>query len=226
MQGVLGLKCEARIGEVEIALRDRGERWVIGVDEAGRGPLAGPVGVGAVLLDLQALDWVQPLNDSKQLTESAREELLPQVYERSAAHALVMMAPAEVDSLNVLWASMEGMRRAVTTILEARPDVAGCEVLVDGNRPMPRFTGRQRPLVKGDARSWAIAAASIIAKVERDRLMVALGERHPEYGFAQHKGYPTRAHLAALREHGPCPEHRRSFAPVAAALASAAEAEG
>jgi ribonuclease HII len=122
----------------------------------------------------------------------------------------------------VLWASMEGMRRTVVDVLQRRPDVRGCEVLVDGNRPIPDFTGPQRPLVKGDSRSWAIAAASIIAKVERDRLMAALGEEYPMYGFGRHKGYPTAAHLSALREHGPCPEHRRTFAPVAAAIAAAA----
>ncbi len=219
MQGVLELKSNAAIGDVEKALLARGERWVVGVDEAGRGPLAGPVSVGAVVLDLQSLDWVEGLNDSKQLSEAAREALLPTVRANAVAHALVMVEPDEIDELNILWASMEGMRRAVTAVIEEFPEAAGSEVLVDGNRPIPRFTGVQRPLVKGDSRSWAIAAASIIAKVERDRLMVGLDQEYPNYGFAQHKGYPTKQHLLALEAHGACPHHRKTFAPVARALA-------
>lgn len=225
MQGVLEMKCDAAIGDVERALHDRGDRWVIGVDEAGRGPLAGPVSVGAVVLDLQKLEWVGRLNDSKQLSEAARERLLPAVYENAVAHSLVLVQPAEIDELNILWASMEGMRRAVTAVLDQFPDAVGSEILVDGDRPIPRFTGRQRALVKGDSRSWAIAAASIIAKVERDHLMVKLGEEFPAYGFARHKGYPTKQHLRALEAHGACPHHRRTFAPVARALAAAGESE-
>lgn len=220
MQGVLDLKSDAAIGDVERALRASGERWVIGVDEAGRGPLAGPVAVGAVVVDLADLEWTEDLNDSKQLSESERERLLPVVRANVAAHSLIMVEPDEIDTLNILWASMEGMRRAVEQLREGFPDARGAEVLVDGNRAIPRFGGRQRPLVRGDARSWAIAAASIIAKVQRDRLMVELDRVHPEYGFARHKGYPTRQHLGALAEHGPCPHHRRSFRPVAEAFAA------
>lgn len=222
MQGVLDLKCDAEIGEVERALRAAGERWVIGVDEAGRGPLAGPVSVAAVVLDLSELGWTDGLDDSKQLAEAERDRLLPVVRTYAAAHSLVMVEPDEIDTLNILWASMEGMRRAVELVRAEFPAAADAEVLVDGNRPIPQYTGRQRALVRGDSRSWAIAAASIVAKVERDRLMIELDAAFPVYGFARHKGYPTRHHLTALAEHGPCPHHRQSFRPVAEALAARA----
>ena len=192
----------------ENALRASGFRVVAGIDEAGRGPLAGPVCVAAVILPD---DFSHPmLNDSKQLSEAKRERLYEEITGdvRIAWHC-VSIEPAEIDRINILQATWEGMRRAALG-LQPRPDAA----LIDG-KPVKRFPVHHVALVKGDSLSYSIAAASIIAKVTRDRLMIELGQQHPEYGFAIHKGYPTPAHLTALKAHGPCPHHRRSFAPVA-----------
>lgn len=192
----------------ENTLRAAGFRVVAGIDEAGRGPLAGPVCVAAVVLPD---DFSHPvLNDSKQLSEVKRERL----YEEITADArirwhCVTVEPAEIDRINILQATWAGMRRAALA-LQPVPDA----VLIDG-KPVKQYPLHQVALVKGDSLSYSIAAASIIAKVTRDRLMVAMAQRHPAYGFEIHKGYPTPAHLAALRQHGPCPEHRRSFGPVA-----------
>lgn len=192
----------------ENTLRAAGFRVVAGVDEAGRGPLAGPVCVAAVVLPEDFSHSV--LNDSKQLSEVKRERL----YEEITADArirwhCVTVEPAEIDRINILQATWEGMRRAALA-LQPVPDA----VLIDG-KPVKKYPLHQVALVKGDSLSYSIAAASIIAKVTRDRLMVAMAQKHPGYGFEIHKGYPTPAHLAALRQHGPCPEHRRSFGPVA-----------
>ncbi len=192
----------------EKTLRAAGFRVVAGIDEAGRGPLAGPVCVAAVVLPD---DFFHPvLNDSKQLSEVKRERL----YEEITADArirwhCVTVEPAEIDRINILQATWAGMRRAALA-LQPVPDA----VLIDG-KPVKQYPLHQVALVKGDSLSYSIAAASIIAKVTRDRLMVAMAQKHPAYGFEIHKGYPTPAHLAALRQHGPCPEHRRSFGPVA-----------
>lgn len=180
--------------------------WVAGVDEAGRGPLAGPVVVAAVILRDDAP--IEGLNDSKRLTARRREALAAQIREQAAAVAVVSLGPGEVDELNILGASLEGMRRAVAG-LALRPSRA----LVDGNR-VPALECPCEALVGGDASIPAISAASILAKVTRDACMVELDSRYPGYGFARHKGYPTREHLEALHRLGPCPEHRRSFAPV------------
>lgn len=214
------------IGDIERAMAARGARWVIGVDEVGRGPLAGPVTVAGVALRLDAIDWCDGLDDSKKLDPSTRIELAARVRANAASVHVVRMDPTEVDRLNVLAASLEGMRRAAESVCdELGLDPADVVILVDGNRPMPGWPGPQQPLVRGDARSWAIAAASVVAKVHRDDEMCAHGETWPEFGFARHKGYPTPAHLAALREHGPTPIHRRSFAPVAAAMARATSSD-
>jgi ribonuclease HII len=189
-------------------LRASGFRVVAGIDEAGRGPLAGPVCVAAVILPD---DFTHPvLNDSKQLSETKRERLYEEITgdERICWHC-VSVEPDEIDRINILQATWEGMRRAALA-LNPPPDAA----LIDG-RPVKHFPMHQLALVKGDSLSYSIAAASIIAKVTRDRLMVAMARQHPEYGFEIHKGYPTPAHLAALKQHGPCPHHRRSFGPVA-----------
>ncbi len=192
----------------ENTLRAAGFRIVAGVDEAGRGPLAGPVCVAAVVLPDDFTHTV--LNDSKQLSEAKRERL----YEEFTADArirwhCVSIEPDEIDRINILQATWEGMRRA-TLGLNPVPHAA----LIDG-KPVKRFPLHQVALVKGDSLSYSIAAASIIAKVTRDRLMVAMARQHPEYGFEIHKGYPTPKHLAALKQYGPCPHHRRSFRPVA-----------
>ncbi len=183
-----------------------GPGLLAGVDEAGRGPLAGPVVAAAVMLDDRAP--IRGLNDSKKLSARTRERLFDEILAKALCCRIATASVEEIDSLNILQATLLAMRRAVEG-LRLRPHV----VLIDGNR-CPELHVPVRAIVKGDARVQCIAAASILAKVHRDRLCAELHARHPEYGFAGHKGYPTPAHLAALREHGPCPEHRRSFAPV------------
>lgn len=181
-----------------------GRRVVVGLDEAGRGCLAGPVVAAAVVLPPEA--DVPGLDDSKKLSPEAREALVPVIRREAVAVAVGQCSAAEVDALNVLWASMEAMRRASAS-LPLPPDV----LLVDGNRAIPEAPWPQETVVKGDGKSLSIAAASVVAKVTRDRLMVALHADHPEYGWDGHKGYPTAAHYAALAAHGPSPHHRRSF---------------
>ena len=178
-----------------------------GVDEAGRGPLAGPVVVAAVILD--PARPIAGLDDSKKLSEKRREALYPQIVERALAHCVVVVEAEEIDRLNIFQATMAGMSRAVAGLAPAAH-----EALVDGNKLPQDLPCPGRAIVGGDALEPAIGAASILAKVTRDRLMVALESIHPGYGFAVHKGYPTPAHLAALQRLGPCPQHRRSFAPV------------
>lgn len=183
---------------------------VCGVDEAGRGPLAGPVYAAAVILDPQApIDGVR---DSKLLTAARREALSREIRERALAWAVASASAAEIDGLNILQATLLAMQRAVDA-LSIEPALAR----VDGNRP-PRLRCPVQTLVGGDAIDPAISAASILAKCARDEAMLALHERFPSYRFDRHKGYPTAEHLALLRQHGPCPEHRRSFAPVRALL--------
>ena len=178
-----------------------------GVDEAGRGPLAGPVVVAAVILD--PARPIAGLGDSKKLSEKRREALYPQIVERALAHCVVVVEAEEIDRLNIFQATMAGMSRAVAGLAPAAH-----EALVDGNKLPRDLPCPGRAIVGGDALEPAIGAASILAKVTRDRLMVALESIHPGYGFAVHKGYPTPAHLAALQRLGPCPQHRRSFSPV------------
>jgi ribonuclease HII len=177
-----------------------------GVDEVGRGPLAGDVVAAAVILDPERP--IDGLRDSKKLSESRREALAGLVRERAVAWSIGRASVAEIDSLNILQASLLAMHRAVAG-LQPQPDY----VLVDGNR-LPRWAYPSEPVVKGDDRVPAIAAASILAKVQRDGELVALDKSYPGYGFATHKGYPTEAHLQALKELGVTPVHRRSFAPV------------
>jgi len=185
---------------------------VAGVDEAGRGPLAGPVAVAAVILD--PARPVQGLDDSKKLSPARREALYPLIVERALAWHVEMVAVEEIDRLNILHATLEGMRRCVAA-LGPRVELAR----IDGNAVPKGMPCMAEAIVGGDALEPAIMAASILAKVSRDRLMVELHARHPQYGFDLHKGYPTPSHLAALAQHGPCPHHRRSFAPVREAAA-------
>ncbi len=194
---------------------DRSVLRVAGVDEAGRGPLAGPVAVAAVILD--PARRIDGLDDSKKLSPAQREALYPQIVERALAFHIEMVAVEEIDRLNILHATLEGMRRCVVAL---GPQVQ--LVRIDGNTLPRALPCMAEAIVGGDALEPAISAASILAKVARDRLMCRLHEEHPHYGFDVHKGYPTPAHLAALARHGPCPHHRRSFAPVRAALARAA----
>lgn len=192
--------------EMERGMWERGIRHVAGVDEAGRGPLAGPVVAAAVILpqdcDLRGVD------DSKKLSAQKREALFDVIRQEAVAVGVGRVDHEEIDRLNILEGTLEAMRRAVRD-LGVRPDC----VLVDGTH-LPHCGCSERAIVDGDARSLSIAAASVIAKVTRDREMVALDAQHPGYGFADHKGYGTAQHLAALKRLGPCPVHRRSFRPV------------
>lgn len=186
-------------------------RLIAGVDEVGRGPLVGDVVTAAVILDPN--NPIEGLRDSKKLSEKRREALYHEIREKALAWCVARASVAEIDQLNILHATMLAMQRAVAG-LPVQPDF----VRVDGNR-CPDFGGiGAEALVKGDDKEPAISAASILAKVTRDQEMKALDQRHPQYGFANHKGYPTAAHLAALAEHGALPEHRTSFKPVRRAL--------
>ncbi len=182
-------------------------RLVAGVDEAGRGPLAGPVVCAAVILDPRKP--IEGLGDSKALSEKKREQLSPLIQEHSLAWKIIFIDAKDIDRLNIFKATMEGMRRAVNE-LTIKPRHA----LIDGNKIPPGLLCSAEALVKGDARETCIMAASILAKVARDAYMLKLHDQFQQYGFARHKGYPTAAHFEALKLHGPCPEHRRSFAPV------------
>ena len=189
--------------------------WVCGVDEAGRGPLAGAVVAGAVVLDPD--NPIDGLKDSKKLSAARREFLFEQIQLKAKAWGIGEASPTEIDQVNILQATMLAMRRAIedlTTRLGAWPDKA----LIDGNR-CPELPIAAEAIVKGDTEEPAISAASILAKVTRDRQMMALHELHPQYGFDQHMGYPTEAHFAALQKFGACEEHRRSFSPVRNVLA-------
>ncbi len=179
------------------------EGLIAGIDEAGRGPLAGPVVAAAVILYPGA--EILGINDSKKLSEKAREALYPEILERSMAVGIGIVSAGRIDEINILQATYEAMRKAVSQLC-FQPDV----LLVDAVT-IPGIGIRQVPIIKGDAKSLSIGAASIIAKVTRDRMMRELDEVYPEYGFAAHKGYGTAAHIAALKEYGPCPIHRTSF---------------
>ena len=199
--------------EFEHLWQSRGVNVIAGVDEAGRGPLAGPVVVAAVILPLDDSSFKVGVDDSKALTDARRRSLYEELTGDSRVRwAVSVKDAATIDRLNILRATHEGMREAVQSLGD---DVE--VALVDG-LPVPDFPVQAQFIVKGDARSASIGAASIIAKVTRDRMMEELETVYPGYGFAKHKGYGTAAHLAALEKLGACPEHRRSFAPVAEAL--------
>lgn len=198
--------------EIEAALIAQGLWPIAGIDEVGRGPLAGPVCVAAVILDRDNLP--QGLDDSKKLSASRRAALYEEICARACAVSVALAPAAEIDALNIRGATLASMARAARALA-----IAPRFVLVDG-RDLPPLSCPGRAVIKGDATSLSIAAASIVAKVTRDRLMARLDRLHPGYGFAGHAGYPTAAHRAALKAKGPCPEHRRSFAPVRACDAS------
>jgi len=177
---------------------------VCGVDEAGRGPLAGPVYAAAVVLSPDCP--IEGLNDSKKLSEKKREALYDVIIDRAVAYCIASASVAEIEEYNILGATYLAMTRAVQG-LAVTPQLA----LIDGNRIPPQLGVAAQTVVKGDAQSESIAAASILAKVTRDRLLIEMDAQYPQYGFAVHKGYGTAAHTAALKEYGPCPEHRPSF---------------
>ncbi|WP_290650220.1 ribonuclease HII [Aquisalimonas sp.] len=186
------------------------EHRLAGIDEAGRGPLAGPVVVAAVILDPR--NPVAGITDSKRLSAAQRQRLATQIRDQALAWAVVHAGPEEIDHVNILQATLRAMQEAVVQL-----PLSPSRALVDGNR-CPALACRGEALIGGDGLEPAIGAASILAKVDRDRVMVELDAVWPGYGFARHKGYPTRAHVQALRRLGPTPVHRRSFAPVRDAL--------
>lgn len=200
---------DARL-EFESALWSQGITCVAGVDEVGAGPLAGPVYAAAVILPVGFFD--PAINDSKKLTRRKRDAVVEVIRTHAFAFAFGSCTPEEIDQLNILQASREAMRRAVAGLL-SQPQ----HILVDA-RVIPNMTIPQTAIIKGDSRSQTIAAASILAKVERDGVMASYAGLYPGYGFDKHQGYGTQAHLDALQRLGPCPIHRRSFAPVAAQL--------
>ena len=190
----------------ETALARTGHCWIVGVDEAGRGPLAGPVTAAAVRLDPD--DLPQGLQDSKRLSVAAREALFGQIMARGAV-GIGHASPAEIDEINILQATWLAMRRAIAA-LPCAPD----HLLIDGNRLPPGLPCPAQAIIKGDGKVASIAAASIVAKVTRDRIMARLDLVYPGYGWAENAGYPTKRHKNAIADLGPTPEHRRSFAPI------------
>ena len=200
-----------RLMHFERHLWAQGVRRVAGVDEAGRGCLAGPVVAAAVVLSPDCV--IAKIDDSKKLSRTQRETLYEEIAAKALAVGIGQVEAEEIDKLNILQASLKAMRLALEN-LRPPPD----QVLIDGHLPA-RSPYPEQAIIDGDARSLSIAAASIVAKVHRDRLMCECDARYPEYGFAAHKGYGSAAHLAALGAHGPCPLHRRSFGPVAACVA-------
>jgi len=191
----------------EKGLRRKGAQAIAGLDEAGRGPLAGPVVSAAVILPWPC-DWLG-LDDSKRLTPRERERHREHIMANALAVGLGVVSPARIDAVGILQATWESMRRALAR-LAMKPD----HLLVDGPFPIPGVSIPQTPLINGDARSLCVAAASVVAKVNRDEIMCLLDEKYPQYGFVRHKGYGTSEHLVALRRYGPCKVHRRSFRGV------------
>lgn len=195
-----------RLDQMKVYEREYGQAGVLcGIDEAGRGPLAGPVVAGAVILpeDCQILY----LNDSKKLSEKRREELFLEIQEKAVSWAVGIVSPQDIDEMNILQATYKAMRQAVSQLTPSPQILLNDAVTIPG---LPESM-TQVPIIKGDAKSVSIAAASILAKVTRDHMMIEYDKLYPEYGFARHKGYGTAVHTAAIREYGPCPIHRRSF---------------
>jgi ribonuclease HII len=190
------LKYEARAA-------NQGYRFVIGVDEAGRGPLAGPVVAGAVLLPERVS--LNGLDDSKKLSEKTREKFFPEIIKTALTFGVGVVSVATIEKINILQASLLAMKQAVENC-DPPPDL----LLIDGNKQI-NHPAPQWPIVKGDGKSLSIAAASVIAKVTRDRIMQEYHQKYPEYEFDRHKGYPTKRHRENLREFGPCPIHRKTF---------------
>ncbi|MBX3060327.1 MAG: ribonuclease HII [Anaerolineae bacterium] len=198
---------------IETAVRQQhGPLYIAGIDEAGRGALAGPVVAAAVMLPLDnpdALAQLAEVNDSKQLTPLARERLFSRITHHASSYAIALEPAEVIDEIGILPATKRAMSTAVTQL-----PLPAQHLLIDGNIRLPTLNLPQQAIIRGDAHSLSIAAASILAKVTRDWLMVELDAAYPAYGFARHKGYGTANHLAALAQHGPCPHHRHSFAPI------------
>ena len=193
---------------IERSLLEKGKKYIVGVDEVGRGPLAGPVVCAAVIMPLDKELLIEGVDDSKKLSEKKRETLALLIKERALAYTVYEVSEKIIDEINILEATKLGMKRAIES-LSITPDV----VLTDGNMTID-IPFEQHSVIGGDALSYSIGAASIIAKVTRDREMVELDRQYPQYGFARHKGYGTVEHLDALKKYGPSPVHRKSFRPV------------
>ena len=207
MKPLSGEKLEKELARLE-AMREYEDTYdacayICGIDEAGRGPLAGPVVAAAAVLPKDCQIFY--LNDSKKLSEKKRDLLFDEIKEKAVAYGIGIVSPQEIDEINILQATYEAMRQAISQ-LNVIP-----EILLNDAVTIPGVDIMQVPIVKGDAKSVSIAAASILAKVTRDRMMMEYDQIYPEYGFAKHKGYGTAAHIAALKEYGPCPIHRRTF---------------
>ncbi|MDR3306108.1 MAG: ribonuclease HII [Endomicrobium sp.] len=190
---------------------DKGLRFIAGVDEAGRGPLAGPVAAAAVILPKDLI--IPDLNDSKRLSEKKREKLFDIIKEKALAYAVEIVDNTIIDQINILQAAFLAMSKAVSK-LQYKPELC----LVDGNRKIPALKLNQEALIGGDAKSACVAAASILAKVTRDRLMLEYAKQYAVYEFEKHKGYGTKKHIEALKKHGACPIHRVTFAPISEML--------
>jgi ribonuclease HII len=199
-----------RLHRYELAAFERGVEFIGGVDEVGRGPLAGPVVAACVVVNGPLM--LKGLNDSKQVPRELRTELAERIKAECIAWSVGLATVAEIERLNIYWASILAMERAIEGLTQ-RPGF----LLTDAVR-LRSFEGEQEPVIKGDAKCASVAAASIVAKVHRDALLVELDALYPHYGFAEHKGYATQRHIEALRVHGPCQEHRRAFWRVAEAL--------
>ena len=199
--------------DLEVAIRrETGVRYVVGLDEAGRGAVAGPVVAAAVILPLDAPERLQHLdavNDSKQITARKREALYSLIVEHAVAYGVGSTPAAGIDEMGILPANAQAMKAALRQL-----DPAGDYLLIDGRLRLQGIALPQRAVIRGDSLSLSIAAASIVAKVTRDRHMIDQDAHYPRYGFARHKGYCTAQHVTALEEHGPCPIHRHSFAPI------------
>lgn len=202
---------------IEMMMRSNGWRgYILGCDEVGRGPLAGPATVACVAFPIEldeSFELFAELDDSKKLTAKKRESLVDRIIESAAAWAIIDMSPQEIDEINILQASLLGMKKTSLSVVEKLGNATreNTHVIVDGNKLIPHFDWPQTAYVKGDARSWSIAAASILAKVHRDNLMIEYDAQYPGYGFAKNVGYPTALHRKALAELGPTPIHRKSF---------------
>ena len=207
MKPLSGEKLEKELARLE-AMREYEDTYdacayICGIDEAGRGPLAGPVVAAAAVLPKDCQIFY--LNDSKKRSEKKRDLLFDEIKEKAVAYGIGIVSPQVIDEINILQATYEAMRQAISQ-LNVIP-----EILLNDAVTIPGVDIMQVPIVKGDAKSVSIAAASILAKVTRDRMMMEYDQIYPEYGFAKHKGYGTAAHIAALKEYGPCPIHRRTF---------------
>lgn len=200
------LPMEQELWDYEIKAREKGYLFVAGIDEAGRGPLAGPVVAGAVVLPFDA-DF-QGLDDSKKLSPAKREELFPKIQAQALGYGVAVVNPEVIDKINILQATRLAMKLAVEKLLSV-PDL----LLIDGNQKIDSPV-EQWAIIKGDAKSFSIAAASVLAKVTRDHIMEDYHHLYPDYEFARHKGYGTKLHRGLIAEHGPCPIHRRTFKGV------------